>query len=91
MSYSFSVKAATKTEAKEKVSDAFDAVVAGQPVHDIDRNAAVAAAEAFVDMLGEPNEGDEVRVSVNGYLSWRGEGDFIGANVAVSASIAKAS
>jgi hypothetical protein len=94
MSYSFSIKAVSKTQAKEKVAEAFDGVVVGQAIHDVDRDAAVACAEAFIDILGEPSDGDEVRVSVNGYLSWQGDmsnANFTGANVTISASIAKAS
>jgi hypothetical protein len=90
MSYSFSVKAANKTEAKKMVADQMQGVVNNQPVHKADADAAIAAAGAFIDILGEPNEGDEINVSVNGYLSWHGDmsnADFIGANVNVSASV----
>jgi hypothetical protein len=88
MSYSFSVKAATKAEAKQKVAEQFDVVVNGQPIHAADRDAAQAAANAFIDILGEPTEAEQVSVSVNGYVSWRGENNFVGANVSVGASLA---
>jgi hypothetical protein len=93
MSYSFSVKAATKDEAKKKVADQMQAVVDNQPVHASDHDAVLVSAKAFIDILGDPNEGDEVHVSVNGYLSWHGDmsqADFIGANVTVAASIKNA-
>lgn len=70
MSYSFSIKAATKAEAKAKVAEAFDTVVTNQVSHKADRDAAVAAAGAFIDILAEPQENDEYDVSLNGSLSW---------------------
>lgn len=90
MSYSFQVRAGTKAEAKQAVVSQFDAIVANQPVHEVDRDAAAAAATAFIDMLGEPQDGATVNVSVNGYLTWREEGDYTSANVTVSASLKNA-
>jgi hypothetical protein len=71
MSYSFTVAADTKEEAKRKIAENFDNVVAGQSSHSADRDAGVACAQAFVDMLAEPVDGDEIYVSVHGSLSWR--------------------
>lgn len=85
MSYSFTVKAANKAEAKEKVDEAFSGIVAGQTVHKVDRDAAVAAAGAFIDMLGEPQENDEIQVMMNGSLSWSSENVYTGASVTVQA------
>lgn len=85
MSYSFSVTAATKAEAKEKIAAEFDRVLASQPVHAVDRDAAQAAAEAFVEMLGEPIEGQHIAVTVYGSVGWRGENDFTSASVGVNA------
>jgi hypothetical protein len=97
MSYSFRVLAATAALAAIAVGEEFDKVVGNQPVHALDRDATVTAAEAFAKMLGEPAEGEEIAISVNGYLSWRGvlgseEGHTISAaNVTIGASlIAKA-
>ena len=87
MSYSFTVRAATKAEAKEKIAAEFDKVVEGQPAHATDRAAAEAAAGAFVDLLGEPADGQVVQAVVHGSLGWRGEGDYTSANVGVQASI----
>lgn len=87
MSYSFSVKAPTKAEAKAKVAEQFAAVVAGQPTHAADQNAAVACAEAFINTLADPNEGDEVHVSMNGSLSWSNVDEYTGASVTVYASL----
>lgn len=85
MSYSFTVKAASKAEAKEKVDEAFSGIVAGQTVHKVDRDAAVAAAGAFIDLLADPKENEEIQVMMNGSLSWRAENDYTGASVTVNA------
>lgn len=92
MSYSFSAKGATKAAAKAAVAAEFDKVIASQPVHAADKAAAIATAEAMIDVTREPAEGEEVRVSVSGYLQWQGqmdEGQFIGANVNVGAFVGK--
>lgn len=87
MSYSFHVSAATKAEAKQKMAAEFDNVVSSQPNHKADRDAAQAAANAFVDVIAEPHEGDMVNVSVSGSLSWTGDNEFTSANVYVTASL----
>lgn len=90
MSYSFSISAPSKAEAKEKVTAAFDNVVLGQPTHAADRDAGVACGHAFVDALVEPGENDEVYVHIYGSLSWRGghnKPEFTSANISVTASI----
>lgn len=70
MSYSFNVKAANKVDAKTAVAAEFDKVViAIQPVHAHDRAAALANANAAIDLLAE-KEGKDISVSVNGFLSW---------------------
>ena len=92
MSYSFTVGARTKDDAKALVEKAFDDVLAQQPIHKADRAAAIAAADALIYLLGDPEEDQDVVVSVNGYVSWRGDmqdADFIGANLTVHARIAK--
>lgn len=88
MSYSFNVQAPTKAEAKEKIEAQFDAVLNSQPVHAADLPAARAAAAAFVDVLNEPNEAEQVKVRVNGYVSWRGAADFVSASFGVTADLA---
>lgn len=87
MSYSFSVTATSKVEAKEKIAAQFDTILASQPVHAADRSSAQAAAEAFVDVLRDPAENEQVAVTVNGYVSWQAEGEFTGASVGVSAAV----
>lgn len=89
MSYSFSIKAPNKADAKAAVDGAFRAVVDSQPIHARDRDAALAAAGAMIDLLVDA-PGMQISVSVNGYVSWRDgrtEADLIGAAVSVSASL----
>ena len=87
MSYSFSITADTKEEAGSLVEQELAKVVVAQSVHDADRQAAQDAAEAFIDLLTEPSEDEEVSVSLTGSLSWRDENVFVGASVNVSAYI----
>lgn len=87
MSYSFAVTGASKAEAKEAVAAKFAEVVAGQPNHEVDRNAAVAAAGAFIDMLADTPEGFEVQVRVNGSLGWRADNEYYSAAVNIDASL----
>jgi hypothetical protein len=71
MSYSFSVSAPNKAEAKRLLAEKFDEVVAAQPVHAHDREIALAAGNAFLDRVVEPAEGHVVIVSLSGSLGWR--------------------
>jgi len=73
MSYSFNIKAADKQAASLAVAAKFDEIVAQQPVHAKDRDAVLANANAVIDLLhGNPekNQGRDISVSVNGYVSW---------------------
>ena len=69
MSYSFNVRAADKAAARAAVAAELDKVVEAQPLHSIDRIHAEAAADAFLDLIGDPGEGQEVSVSVNGSVA----------------------
>jgi hypothetical protein len=87
MSYSFSVKAASKVEAVAKVAEQMASVVAAQPSHATDHDAAVAAAGAFIGLLVEPTAGQCVSVSMYGSLGWREPGEYTSGNVSVSVSV----
>jgi hypothetical protein len=89
MSYSFTVKTDSKEDAIKKVAEEFDNVVAGQPTHAADREAAVNAAKALVGVILDPKEGEEVHVHVNGSLSWHHDATdrFTAASVSVHASV----
>lgn len=75
MSYSFTVKAATKDDAKRAVTHELAKAVVGQRCHARDVPAARAAAHAFVDALDEPGEDQAVLVQGSGSLSGRWEID----------------
>lgn len=89
MSYSFNVKAATKSDALAAVAVEMDKVVVSQPVHAADKQPAQDVARTFVGMLRDPGEGESVSVNVWGSLSWEAEGVFTSANVGVNASITR--
>lgn len=90
MSYSFSVKGRDKLKVKRQIADEFENVVKGQPTHNADRDAAVACAQSFVDLLVDPEDGKHIHVSVNGSLGWRGQTagrEIESASISVNASI----
>jgi diadenosine tetraphosphatase ApaH/serine/threonine PP2A family protein phosphatase len=75
MSYSFSVKAASKAGAKAAVAKYFDEqVIANQPVHARDRAAVLANAGAVIDLLAD-DETKDIQCSGNGYVSCPNTGD----------------
>lgn len=88
MSYSFSVKANSVKDATGKIREQFDAVVASQPTHVADKEAAVVAAQELVILL-KFEEGNEINVSMYGSLSWRAENEFTSANLNISVSTNK--
>jgi len=71
MSYSFQISGGDKLIAKQLVAQQLDAVVKAQPIHDVDKNAAYAAAYEFIDLLPDM-EGKIVQVTMNGSISWTG-------------------
>jgi hypothetical protein len=94
MSYSFNVKAATKSEAIKAAEVELHNVVAVQVVHIADRDKALAAVRSFVALLEEPQAGEQVVLSVNGSLGWRDHSRieakaFMHASVSVSAHVAR--
>ena len=94
MSYSFSVRGATVALAVAAIAPKFDEVVSCQPAHAKDRDAAVAAGTAIAALVSEPGDGQEVSISVSGWLHWSvpvaaGEApdEFTGASLAVQANL----
>jgi glycosyltransferase A (GT-A) superfamily protein (DUF2064 family) len=69
MSYSFQIKAPTKSAAKEAVAAKFDEIVTHQPIHARDRAAVLANASCVIDLLAD-NDSKDVVVSCNGHVSW---------------------
>lgn len=70
MSYSFDFAVGTKDEAKARAASELDNVVNGQPAHAKDRQAALAAASAVIDLLIDDGSMD-IRVSMHGSVGWR--------------------
>lgn len=87
MSYSFSVRGATKSDASAAIATELVKVVGSQPVHEADKQAAQDTADRFIGLLRDPGDSEQVGVSVSGSLSWREPGVFTVANVSVYASI----
>lgn len=72
MSFSFNFKAADKAAAKAQAEVEVDKVVASQPAHASDKAAALANVGNAIDLLVDDDTKD-VSVSMNGYVSFRGE------------------
>lgn len=87
MSYSFSVRAATKAEAKKKIAEEWDNVVSQQPIHAADRDSAQAFAEASVDNLNDPEGTQEIRVIANGSVRYLTDRSIIGIDGTVMTSL----
>lgn len=88
MSYSFSVKAASKSEAKAAIASELARVVEGQPSHQADQAQAQAAADSFIDILADDSSRD-ISVSMHGSLSWMSSHPetYTGVGVNISASL----
>lgn len=69
MSYSFDITAPTAGEAKAKVVEQMNEVVRTQPAHAKDKEAAITAAHAFIDMLANDTRLD-IRVTVHGSVGY---------------------
>jgi len=91
MSYSFQVRAATKALAKQKVADEFTKAIACQACHNRDKDQALAAANAFIDLVDD-DDAKDVAVRMSGSLCGRWEGSDVvaieSANVSVTAYLA---
>ena len=74
MSYSFTVRAATKGEAKTMVAAELANVVQRQPEHARDLPEAQATCNGFIDLLAD-DPVKVVQVSVNGSIGWTGVAD----------------
>lgn len=91
MSYSFNVRAANKEAAKAAVAVKFDEMIAaGQPMHARDRAAALANANAVIDLLADDDTKDLV-VSLNGYVSWSSHYDVPVSDATLTAAAVTAS
>lgn len=87
MSYSFTVRAGSKGEAKSKVAAELEKVVAAQPDHEADQQQANAVAAAFIDVLADDEETKDVALDMHGSLAWGPGRAITSANISVSASL----
>lgn len=71
MSYSFVARGANKAAAKAAVAAELAKVIDTQKVHERDRAAAQANADAMIDLLADDDTQDVV-VSCHGSVSWKG-------------------
>lgn len=86
MSYSFSVRGASKAEAIEKAHAELDKVVALQPVHAVDVAQAKATVTAFVGVLPD-DEARDIGISCNGSVC-SNAGKTTSAGIGVTAYLA---
>lgn len=90
MSYSFTVRAPNKTAAKAAVVEKFDQAVGNQKCHERDRAQALAAADAFVDLVADDDSKD-VYVNMAGSLQGTWEGSDVtrisSANLSITAAL----
>lgn len=91
MSYSFLVRGAHKEEAFSKCVDKMREVAVSQACHERDKQQALNAAKAFIDLLADDDSKDVV-VNMNGSLTGHWQGSDVtrieGAAVSVSAGLA---
>lgn len=92
MSYSFSIKAATKYDAIAMVMTKFDEIIEQQPIHTRDRKAVLTNSRAVIELLADDDTKD-IAVSCNGYVSWSSgltaaDAAFSGAAISCSAGYA---
>ncbi|MDB5848573.1 MAG: hypothetical protein JWP29_2325 [Rhodoferax sp.] len=89
MSYSFTIRAATKAAAKLAVAAKLAEVLAAQPTHAVDMSQAQAAADSFIDVV-VTDESKDVAVAVSGWVSFRQDGEqvvYVGTGFGVSANL----
>lgn len=68
MSYSFSAKGASKTDAILDAEAKFEKVVTDMPVHGLDKAAVGDNLRKCIDIVREPQPDEEVTISMNGYI-----------------------
>lgn len=67
MSFSITARAKTKEEVKQMLRAQLTAEVERQPLHSADKEAALAVAETYLNLV-EPKEGHDMSVQLNGHL-----------------------
>jgi copper(I)-binding protein len=92
MSYSFSIRAATKAAAKAALAQRMAATAVAQACHARDLVPAINAGGAFIDLLAD-DESKDVVVNMSGSLMGKWEGSDVvhceNINLSVSAGLAE--
>lgn len=86
MSYSFSIRAATKAEASDKVATELSNVVNSQPVHAADREQAEAAVNSILGLLRDDGDQD-ISLTVSGSC-WSVDSGLNSVGLNINASLA---
>lgn len=73
MSYSFSAKGASKTDAILDAEEKFAKVVTDMPVHGKDQSEVLSHMRNLVRLADDPNADEEVHISMSGYMSVQNE------------------
>lgn len=75
MSYSFGLRAASVAALMAAATAKMGEVVATQPAHAADKEVALTTLQLHAEAVGEPPEGKELSVSMNGHCSVRMDAD----------------
>lgn len=86
MSFSFNVRAGSVHEAQTAVRTELEKVLAAQPIHDADVDAALSTSRRYLSVIGEPAAGHELCVGVNGSVTTI-DGVTRGASVGVTVNM----
>lgn len=76
MSYSFNIRAATVALALAAVASEFDAIVAREPAHHVDKDKALSAVASYLELVPTAHlDGYELSVAVSGGIGGEWDGD----------------
>ena len=70
MSYSFSVRGASKEEAWDLARSALEKIIISQPVHTRDKLVALTHVTSLCALIVDPDAFQDVIISMNGSVSW---------------------
>ncbi len=90
MSYSFSAKGDSKTEALLDAEAKFAKVVADMPVHEKDQEQVLSHARNMVALIKGPDAAtEEVVVTMSGYVSHQHDGSIVSASASCGAYLSR--
>jgi hypothetical protein len=86
MTYSFSIKATSKSEAKAAVAAEWDRIATQQPTHATDATVGVATANALIDLMGDDASKD-VAVGMYGSINVTTLGELTTTGIGMTANV----